>query len=106
MARKVKGMVQLAGVTYRIVRIAVGAYSVIRISDDVEVGGFRLAPQLGIEACRIEPALMREIARLAIHSAKTSYVNFSRPDLAAIQAAAKAVSPRTPSTVPPRSPAT
>ena len=35
MARKVKGMVQLAGITYRIVRVAAGSYSVVRISDDL-----------------------------------------------------------------------
>jgi hypothetical protein len=87
MARKVKGMVQLAGVTYRIVRVASGSYSVVRISDDLDVGSFHLAPQLGIEARRVEPAVLREVARLAIHSAKTSYVGFPRPELAAVPSA-------------------
>ncbi|MEO6598593.1 MAG: hypothetical protein ABIQ16_01880 [Polyangiaceae bacterium] len=81
---KVKGMVQLAGVTYRIIRVASGSYSVVRISDDTTVGSFSLAPQLGIEAILIEPALMREVARLAIHTAKTSYVGFARPDLSGL----------------------
>ena len=103
MARKVKGMVQVSGVTYRIVRVATGSYSVVRISDDTEVGTFKLAPALGIEARLIDPAVMREVARLAIHSAKTSYVGFPRPELAAIEAAntaaARHVTPN--STLPP-----
>ena len=85
MARKVKGMVQVAGVTYRIIRVATGSYSVVRISDDQTVGSFHLAPQLAIEALHIEPALMREVARLAIHTAKTSYVHFARPDLTGLR---------------------
>jgi hypothetical protein len=84
MARKVKGMVQLAGVTYRIVRVALGAYTVVRISDDQDVGGFKLAPALGFESRGLELDVLREVARLAIHTAKTSYVNFPRPDLAVI----------------------
>ena len=87
MEKKVKGMVQLAGVTYRIVRVAPGSYSVVRITDDQHVGSFHLAPQLGIEAQLVEPALLREVARLAIHTAKTSYVGFPRPDLSAVPSA-------------------
>jgi hypothetical protein len=79
MSRKVKGMVALEGVTYRIVRVAQGSYSVVRIRDDQEVGSFKTAPALGIEARLVEPALLREVARLAIHTAKTSYVGFPAP---------------------------
>jgi hypothetical protein len=86
MARKVKGMVQLAGVTYRIVRVALGSYTVVRISDDADVGGFMLAPSLGFESRGLALDVLREVARLAIHTAKTSYVNFPRPDLAVIDA--------------------
>jgi hypothetical protein len=84
MARKVKGMVHLAGVTYRIVRVALGSYTVVRITDDRDVGGFKLAPALGFESRGLELDVLREVARLAIHTAKTSYVNFPRPDLAVI----------------------
>jgi hypothetical protein len=103
MARKVKGMVQLAGVTYRIIRVAPGSYSVVRISDDKTVGSFHLAPQLGIEALHVEPALLREVARLAIHTAKTSYVGFARPDLAGLPSASSvtATAPRRSSSPPP-----
>ena len=106
MARKVKGMVQLAGITYRIVRVATGSYSVVRISDDTEVGTFNLAPALAIEARLIDPAVMREVARLAIHTAKTSYVGFARPELAAIEAAQAAQAARRPSSMPPAIPPT
>jgi len=87
MTTKVKGMVQVAGITYRIIRVATGSYSVVRISDDQTVGSFHLAPQLGIEALHIEPALLREVARLAIHTAKTSYVGFPRPNLSGLPSA-------------------
>jgi hypothetical protein len=87
MSSKVKGMVQLAGVTYRIIRVSTGSYSVVRISDDQTVGSFHLAPQLGVEAKHVEPQLLREVARLAIHTAKTSYVGFARPNLAGLPSA-------------------
>jgi hypothetical protein len=67
----------------------------VRISDDRDVGGFSLAPALGYEARGIELETLREVARLAIHTAKTSYLGFARPDLAVIDAgmaAAKAAS--------------
>ena len=35
----VKGMVQVAGTTYRIVRLTPGHYNVVRILDDTCVGG-------------------------------------------------------------------
>ncbi|MEI9936514.1 MAG: hypothetical protein WDO69_04745 [Pseudomonadota bacterium] len=104
MASKVKGMVQLAGVTYRIVRVAPGSYSVVRISDDVDVGRFHLAPALGIEAHGVEPALLREVARLAIHTAKTSYVGFTRPDLSGLEVASANAARRSPSSLPPALP--
>ncbi len=104
MASKVKGMVQLAGVTYRIVRVARGSYTVVRISDDVNVGRFHLAPALGIEPQGVEPALLREVARLAIHTAKTSYAGFARPDLAGLEAASANAARRSPSSLPPAIP--
>jgi len=104
MSRKVKGMVSLEGVTYRIVRLARGSYSVVRICDDREVGSFKTAPALGVEASLVEPALLREIAQLAIHTAKTSYVGFPAP-LPPPPPAASA-SMRQPSSTPPPLPAT
>ncbi|HEX3850702.1 MAG TPA: hypothetical protein VHW01_07030 [Polyangiaceae bacterium] len=78
MATKVKGMVQLEGMTYRIVRVAAGSYSVVRIRDDVDVGGFETKPGLPLDARVVEPALLRQIAQTAIHAAKTSYRGFPR----------------------------
>jgi len=97
-------MVQLAGITYRIVRIERGSYSVVRISDDMNVGRFHLAPALGIEPQGVEPALLREVARLAIHTAKTSYAGFARPDVARLDVAVATAGRRSPSSLPPAVP--
>ncbi|HEX3775735.1 MAG TPA: hypothetical protein VHV51_14785 [Polyangiaceae bacterium] len=102
MTRKVKGMVQLEGITYRIVRVNTGSYSVIRIRDDQEVGGFQTAPALNVRARSIDPVLLREIARVAIHTAKTSYAAFPAQGVGeAPKPAASA-----PSSVPPALPPT
>ena len=73
-------MVQLAGVTYRIERASPGSYTVVRISDDCDVGTFRLAPALEVEPRAVEPGVLREIARLAIHTAKTSTLGLPPPE--------------------------
>jgi hypothetical protein len=70
----VKGMVQVAGTTYRIVRIKRGEYNVVRILDDVPVGAFSNGPTVEITAHSIDSTLMREIVRVAIQGAKTSWV--------------------------------
>jgi hypothetical protein len=77
---QVKGMVLVDGVTYRIVRVASARYDVIRVLDDVRVGGFQSAPTLELSAVRISEGALREIARTAIQRAKTSWVG--RPLLA------------------------
>jgi hypothetical protein len=70
----VKGMVQVHGSTYRIVRLSPSTYEVIRVLDDTSVGTFRCATPLEIMATAVEPALLRQIARTAIQGAKTSWV--------------------------------
>ncbi|MEI9941354.1 MAG: hypothetical protein WDO69_29395 [Pseudomonadota bacterium] len=70
----IKGMVQVAGSTYRIVRVQRGQYSVIRILDDRRVGDFTASPAATTAVEGIEPALLREIMRVAIQGAKTSWV--------------------------------
>jgi hypothetical protein len=72
--RVVKGMVQVAGKTYRVVRLGQGSYEVVRILDDTRVGTFRSTPPVEITAQGIDAALMVEIARAAIQGAKTSWV--------------------------------
>jgi hypothetical protein len=101
MTKKVKGMVRLEGVTYRIVRVESGSYTVVRIWDDQDVGSFTTAPRLGFQARLVEPELLREVARLAIHTAKTSYVGFPAPVLPDAT-----VRQQRPSSMPPPIPAT
>ena len=74
MEKIVKGMIQVAGVTYRIVRLKRGQYNVVRVLDDVVVGGFTSAPQIEVHPDGIPAELMLEIARVAIQGAKTSWV--------------------------------
>lgn len=74
MDKIVKGMIQVAGTTYRIVRLKRYQYNVVRVLDDVIVGGFTSAPQIEVRPEAIDAALMLEIARVAIQGAKTSWV--------------------------------
>jgi hypothetical protein len=71
---QVKGMVQVDGVTYRIVRVSSARYDVIRVLDDVRVGGFQSAPTFEVSESTIDERSLRQIGRTAIQSAKTSYV--------------------------------
>jgi hypothetical protein len=71
---QVKGMVQVDGVTYRIVRVSSARYDVIRVLDDVRVGGFQSAPTFEVSESMIDEGSLREIGRTAIQRAKTSYV--------------------------------
>lgn len=72
--RVVKGMVQVDGATYRVVRLSEGYYEVVRLLDDVRVGTFRSLPELTVEVQGIDEDLMQAIARVAIQRAKTSWV--------------------------------
>ena len=71
---RVKGMVQVRGATYRVVRLDEGHYEIVRILDDFRVGTFRTIPAATIETTCIELATMTEIVRASIHGAKTSWV--------------------------------
>ena len=73
MALVVKGMVQVGGTTYRIVRIKRGHYNVVRVLDDVRVGAFSSGAAVEVAPEGIEADLMREIARAAIQGAKTTW---------------------------------
>lgn len=72
--RVVKGMVAVAGRTYRIVRIGSGLYAVFRILDDLRVGTFRSQPAFEIWPEQIDAPSLMAVARQAIHSGKTSWV--------------------------------
>jgi hypothetical protein len=71
---RVKGMVQVLGFTYRVVRVGFGVYDVVRLLDDTSVGRFRTVPQATTESTSVEPQVMNEIMRAAIQGAKTSWV--------------------------------
>jgi hypothetical protein len=71
---RVKGMVQVSGSTYRVVRVGFGVYDVVRLLDDVGVGRFRTVPSTLVESTALAPDLMGEIVRAAIQGAKTSWV--------------------------------
>jgi len=70
----VKGMVQVSGATYRVVRMTPGSYEVVRLLDDAKVGAFRLGPPMEIRAQGIEVELMRKIAKAAVQQAKTTWI--------------------------------
>jgi hypothetical protein len=66
-------MVQVEGTTYRIVRIKRGQYNVVRVLDDVGVGTFSAGKSFEMAPLGIDVELMREIARVAIQGAKTTW---------------------------------
>ena len=69
----VKGMVQVQGRTFRIVRVARGQYEVVRILDDKCMGSFWSEPAFRV-ADGEHQELVREVARTAIQGGKTSWV--------------------------------
>jgi hypothetical protein len=69
----VKGMVQVMGKTYRIVRAMPKLYEVISILDDALVGSFRCGPVLEVVPSSIDADTLRLIAGAAIREAKTSW---------------------------------
>ncbi len=71
---QVKGMVQVSGVTYRIVRVERGMYDVVRILDDQNVGRFRTIPRVEVTAAQDSAETIAEIAKAAVKWGKTSWV--------------------------------
>ena len=70
----IKGMVQVLGTTYRVVRLQVGRYEVVRIHDEAVVGAFACLKNLEIIAASIDAALMQKIACAAVKQGKTSWM--------------------------------
>jgi hypothetical protein len=73
----IKGMVQVLGTTYRVVRLQVGCYQVIRIHDDADAGTFVCGRILEVTARSVDVALMRQIAAAAVQQGKTSWMGHS-----------------------------
>ena len=69
----VKGMVQVAGTTYRIVRVQRGQYDVVRILDDKRIGSFWCGSSFAVSDTD-NSELLREVARSAIQGGKTTWV--------------------------------
>jgi hypothetical protein len=69
----VKGMVQVAGTTFRIVRVKRGQYDVVRILDDTRLGSFWCEPSFAVSDSA-DQDLLREVARCAIQGGKTTWV--------------------------------
>jgi hypothetical protein len=98
-------MIQVGGVTYRIERCAPHRYSVVRLLDDREVGTFRTYPSLRIQPSGVELALFRALVRAAMRSARTSAVMQVAPVYVPDDEAPVSAGSRTPSSLPPPTPA-
>ena len=69
----VRGMVQVAQTTYRIVSVGRFRYDAVRILDDRIVGTFVTDPKLEVVRCEIGLAPMTEVARAAIRLGRVSW---------------------------------
>jgi hypothetical protein len=98
-------MIQVGGATYRIERCAPHRYTVVRLLDDLEVGTFRTFPRLRIQPSRVELSLFRQLVRAALRSARTSVVMHVAPVYAPEDEAPTSSSARSPSSLPPPTPA-
>jgi hypothetical protein len=98
-------MIQVGGVTYRIERCAPHRYCVVRLLDDLEVGTFRTYPTLRIQPSGVELSLFRALVRAALRSARTSVVMQASPVYVPEDEAPASASSRTPSSLPPTTPA-
>jgi hypothetical protein len=70
----VKGMVQVAGITYRITRVASGQYEVVRILDNRRVGTFSTEAKLRVTSHEVEWFIMMEVALSAVREGRTTWV--------------------------------
>jgi hypothetical protein len=70
----IKGMVQVFGTTYRVVRVRPGNYEVTRIHDEVVVGCFTCERIVQVTALMVDDGLMRQIARAAVQQGRTSWM--------------------------------
>ena len=66
-------MISVFGKTYRIVSLSKGGYDAVRLLDDVRIGTFGLAPSCPVNSAIGGEALLRQIAEIAMRSAKTHW---------------------------------
>jgi hypothetical protein len=69
---RVKGLLSVRGVTYRIARVTPGAYEVVRILDELRVGTFECTPALRVMPEAVGSDLLREIAYAAMKQGQLS----------------------------------
>jgi len=74
MKTSVRGMVQVGGVTYRIVRLRAGEYDVVRVLDDTRIGMFSIGKDRPLSAEGDAVELVKSVARAALQGARTSWV--------------------------------
>jgi hypothetical protein len=67
-----KGMVQVSGTTYRIVRVG-AVHQVFRLSDDGFIGSFAFSPSLLLVECRVGSELLSAVARQALRSSRIDW---------------------------------
>ena len=67
-----KGMVQVDGATYRIVRVVPHVYEAVRISDNLVAGWFT-SDLSAVTPHRVDLFTLRNVARQAVRAAKTSW---------------------------------
>lgn len=70
----VKGMIQVADATDRIVRVTHGQNDVIQVRDDARLGTFSNSVCNQAASKGIDDQLLRQIVGTAIQAAKTSWV--------------------------------
>jgi hypothetical protein len=70
----VKGMVQVLGTTYRVSRLKLGSYEVVRIHDELTVGRFECSTTLQVTALAIDEPLMKLLAAAAVQNGRTSWM--------------------------------
>ena len=70
----IKGMVQVLGITYRVVQVRAAGYTVVRILDDSEIGGFSCDRTLETTQIAVSRALMRQVASAAVHQGRTAWL--------------------------------
>ena len=75
----VKGMVQVDGATYRLVKVAKGKYDVIRILDEERIGTFETFPRVKTHPVSVPEKLLMEIAITALKQAKISWQGMPAP---------------------------
>lgn len=71
-------MVQVSGLTYRIVAVENGTFDAFRLLDDVKMGSFRDAASHIASRLASDGALLRRIAQTAMRRAQTGWTAAAR----------------------------